>query len=570
MKIFKFESIYLLSQDERRARKIEFSPRRNLVVGRNHTGKSSLIKSLFTALGARPEGSLDRWDKNAVALVRFSVNGESYYALQQQSYRALFTEGGRCLLATAAASVWGAAFSDLIGFNLVLTGRNQEAVGADARAFFLPFYINQDGSWHASWSTFPGIQQYKAPVQPILEYFSGVKPPKYYETSALRDIAQAALRELQREHKLVVHVRERFGKTLPLSGPKTVPYIFEQDVARLTEEVTRLNRQQEELRNVQVRDQEVFDSLQLQVHMAQEALRTYDGDASFLRTEPHDTLTCPTCGAEHNKTFLDMLHYAEDARVLRELVIRLKADAGKVVKELVRNRGRLHELDRSYRDVSQALEVRRGDLKFDDVVKSMGAEVAFAAFEDELRGLKAQIDEKLSDIEIYEAKLEELTSRKRSKDIVGLFRSSYAQARIALNLPIVDTKKLRLTSRPDVSGSGGPRSILAYYAALWATSFGEHGSFSVPLVVDSPQQQGQDETNLPKMIEYVSRNLPERSQVILGIEAATSEKFDHVIELTKPYQLLQEGEYASVNAIVAPYLEQMYARLFSGNEGQAT
>lgn len=61
--------------------------------------------------------------------------------------------------------------------------------------------------------------------------------------------------------------------------------------------------------------------------LAQETLKTYESDASFLQSEPDETLVCPTCGAEHHKTFLDMLTYAEDARVLRELVVRLQNDA---------------------------------------------------------------------------------------------------------------------------------------------------------------------------------------------------------------------------------------------------
>lgn len=354
---------------------------------------------------------------------------------------------------------------------------------------------------------------------------------------------------------------------MPLAGPKTVPAIFEQDIARLTDEITQLNAQQEELRDVQVREQEVLDSIRLQVRMAQEPLKNYESDASFLRTEPHETLVCPTCGAEHHKTFMDMFIYAEDARVLRELVVKLQSDARKAEEAHSKTRERLRELDDRYYRVTQLLETRRGDLKFDDVVKSMGAEVAFEAFEVELQALKTNIDTRLSDIEGLDAILNELTSRKRSNQILKLYRESYAAARHALNLPATDTKNLRLTSRPDLSGSGGPRSILAYYSALWTAAFSEHGSFSIPLIINSPQQQGQDEINLPKMIEYVAKKLPEGSQVLLGIETSTTEHFDRVIELDKPYRLLQEEEYEDVNAIVEPFLKQMYAMLFS--EGPA-
>jgi hypothetical protein len=65
------------------------------------------------------------------------------------------------------------------------------------------------------------------------------------------------------------------------------------------------------------------------------------------------------------------------------------------------------------------------------------------------------------------------------------------------------------------------------------------------------------------MIEYVAKFLPENSQVIFGIEGSTEEKFDHIIELTSAYKLLQEDQYEQVNGIIQPFLDQMYARIFS-------
>ncbi|MGY3558450.1 hypothetical protein ACVWXP_001719 [Bradyrhizobium sp. USDA 4463] len=218
--------------------------------------------------------------------------------------------------------------------------------------------------------------------------------------------------------------------------------------------------------------------------------------------------------------------------------------------------------------MSQILETRRGELKLDDVVKGMGAEVAFEVFDQEMQGLKKQIDGCLSEIEKYDVKLKELSSAERAAEILALFRDSYAAARLAINLPPVETSGLRLTSRPDLSGSGGPRSILAYYSALWSTSFGPYGSFSVPLVIDSPQQQGQDEVNLPKMIEFISKHLPTEAQVLLGAESSTKESFDRVLELKEPYRLLRENEFDEVRGIVAPYLDQMYKSLANNSPAE--
>jgi hypothetical protein len=561
MKNFRFKSIWLLSESEQRGRTESFSPKKTLLVGMNHTGKSSLIKSLFIALGAYPAGELDRWSKDTTVLVEFSLDGVVYYVVQQQNHRALFSAKGRLEFASANATDWGQSFADLIGFNLVLTDKQMKSVKGDARTFFLPFYINQDGSWLSDWSTFVNLQQYHKAVESVLDYFTGVKPPEYYEINAQKFVFQKELAELRGEKKIIRNIKDRFGQTVPLDGPKTIPSVFDQDVARLTQEITEVNAEQEKLRDILVRERETVESLALQTKMAEQALEHYDRDAAFLRTEPHEVLTCPVCHAEHDKTFMDILRFSEDARVLRNLVIQLKADFHKAKWSLSKSVASLGELNDNYARISAILDTRRGDLKFEDVVKGMGAEAAFAAFEAELVELERKISGYVVEVDALEGHLEELTSNKRSREILSIFRGSYEAALVSLNMPVIDTKKLRLTNRPRISGSGGPRSILAYYSALWRTSLSDYGSFSVPVVIDSPQQQGQDATNLPIMIEYISKELPSDLQVILSIESPTEYPFDKIIELDESYHLLRSEDFNSVYAFVRPFLDSMYAEL---------
>lgn len=561
MKNFLFENIWILSHEDQRARAIQFHAHKNLVVGRNHTGKSSLIKTLFRTLGARPQGELAHWDDNTISVVEFLIDKKRFRAIHQQSHRALFNEFGDLLIAASNHDEWTEAFARAVGFNLVLTDKNSESVPADPRCFFLPFYINQDGSWQANWDTFAGLQQYRAPIKAILEYFSGIKPPEYYELDSKRAQSQRALEDLRKEQRFLEKVRERFGKSMSLSGPKIQPDNFEQEIARLTAEITKLNRQQEELRDNAVREQEVLFNIQLQIHLAADALATYESDSSYLRNEPRERLTCPTCGAEHTESFLEFLNYAEDARVLRELVARLRGDATKAAAQYRKTQAQLHALENNYQRVTDILSIRRGELKFGDVVNSMGAESAFSAFEAESAALKLDIDQRLSEIEILTSQLKELTNAKRSKEILKNFREAYASALISLNLPPIETSKLKLTSRPNLSGSGGPRSILAYYGALWQTCLGRYASFSIPLVIDSPNQQGQDDINLPRILKFIANDLPTGTQIIVGTEMETDHIFDNKILCDQPYKFLQDNELIEVRKVIDPLAKRMYDEL---------
>lgn len=554
---FLFENIWMLSHRDRRGRLISFHPRKNLIVGLNHTGKSSLIKTLFLTLGARPKGHLREWDENTVSLVEFAVDKKRFRVLHHRGFRALFDDEYRLINATAAHLEWSESFARATGFNLVVTDKNLNTVIADPRCFFIPFYIDQDGSWQSGWDTFPGMQQYSKPIGPILEYFSGIKPAAYYEVKATRDQENKQLDESRKEQRLLEKAKERFGKTLPLSGPKVDPENFDAEIEQLTTAVSQLNKRQEELRDTAVRQKELQDSLRLQIDLARSALKTYEDDSTFLR-EPHEPLVCPTCGAQHEEQFLEILTYAENARVLHALSSRLEDDLIKTSGQYKKTQAELIELENNYRRISSILDTRRGTLVFRQVVDSMGAERAFRAFVDEGTALSNDINARMGRIEELEESLKSFTDRKRSKNILGAFRGAYAAALMKLNSPQVESSKVKLTSRPSISGSGGPRSVLAYYGALWQTCYRGDASFAVPLVIDSPNQQGQDIVNMPRVLTYLTSDLPSRAQVIVGSETDTELAFDSKLVLTEPYKLLRESEFSSTQLLLDPLVERMH------------
>ncbi|VVP71097.1 hypothetical protein PS918_01127 [Pseudomonas fluorescens] len=179
----------------------------------------------------------------------------------------------------------------------------------------------------------------------------------------------------------------------------------------------------------------------------------------------------------------------------------------------------LSTLNENYQRISTLLRTSKGELKYQDVVGSMGAESAFAAFEAERKLLRESI-----------------------------------------------TSKMKLTSRPDLSGSGGPRSILAYYAALWRTCQDVTGTYDIPVVIDSPNQQAQDDINLPAVLQFIAKELPEDMQLIVGMETPRDFPFDREIRLDVKYSMLREDYWDEAERIIEPLLKKMYATMKSDVE----
>jgi len=556
---FRFKNIWLLSHREKKARHVEFHPSRNLLVGRNHTGKTTLIRSLFETLGATPQGKLEQWDENAASLLEFSVDSRSYFALHQDGRRALFDATFNLLISTSKFGDWSRRFCEITDFNLVFSDKKQaEVVPADPACFFAPFYVNQDGSWQAEWNTFSGMKRFNAPFKPILEYFTGICPPEYYSASAEKSQHSKVLEEHRQEYRLLERAIDRFSRSVPLSGPKVDADNFAAEIELLTKEVNGLNVRQEVLRSSAVREQELLNSLDHQIHLADIALAAHDSDAKYLLKDGAAPLICPTCHAEHEKPFLDLLEFAEDARVLRELAARLREDAAEVRKRTHKVFAELSSLNENYQRISRLLDSRKGELRFKDVVGSLGAESAFATFEAERKQIQAAIDAVVLKINALETRMKELRSLKRTKKILAEFREHYADGRIALQLHSVTTKTMQLGSRPSLSGSGGPRSILAYYAAIWRTVQSKEGTYDVPVVIDSPNQQAQDDFNLPAVLSFIAKDLPAGMQLIVGLETPIDLKFDLEMTLTERYSMLTEDEWELTDKLMEPLLKKMY------------
>jgi hypothetical protein len=306
-----------------------------------------------------------------------------------------------------------------------------------------------------------------------------------------------------------------------------------------------------------------MESVNRQIALTTDSLARFGDDFSFLSRPRKDDLSCPTCGAHHEESFLKVLSFAEDARALSEMLIRLQETRSRLLVQLEASSKQRSELSSSYQELELLLEQKRGEVKFLDVVQSIGSGKALSAFDDEEASLEIRRSSHLSRAHQFELEMKELASPKRRRRINAFFRNRYATARNFLHLNAKDAKSTSVSKRPKLSGSGGPRDVLAYYAALWWTSQEEEfGSpFAIPVIVDCPAQSGQDEFNMPAIMTFLSTALPPNTQLLVTHESDVSDAFDKRIHLDRPYSILYESEYESVAPAILPKLEAMQSEL---------
>lgn len=541
----------------------EFHPQTTLFWGKNGAGKSAILKSLFRAFDAEPHGKLPHWDYSAIVAVDFVVSGKAFTAVRRGDLRALFDER-KLLGAATTSSEWNAIFSAAVGFDLRLLDRAGVFRYAAPSNFFLPFFINQDGSFGSGWETFDSLKQFQRPAEQTLEYFARVRPPRYFELKAQEQAEKTKNSELNVEIATLQRTRTRLRRNLKATPVKLSAKEFHLEIKELSARAVELSKKQEELRKNIVEDQELVVSLSEQIRLSAAALKEHVADFKFAAetSAREHGFVCPTCNAIHDDSFHTFLGLAEDARELASLKTALERSLVTIQQRLERNRRRAVDLREQFAAIQEILNVKRGKFTFDDFIKSYSVHTADAQLAGEERKVEQELDEvarRLADIKID---LKALGEEHDSKSPLAKFREHFAKAAVELDVDCPEgIEKWPLAKRPVNSGSRYARGLIAYYLALWRTIATED-SFPVPIVIDSPNQGAQDREHLKSLLAALASAAPQGAQVILAHEE-NPESFSaqKIIPLHKDKRLLTSVGFKDVAPQLFSYVETARAAL---------
>ena len=133
----------------------------------------------------------------------------------------------------------------------------------------------------------------------------------------------------------------------------------------------------------------------------------------------------------------------------------------------------------------------------------------------------------------------------------------------ALNILDIETEYKRIDTKLDGLGQGSDitRAHLAYYFAIFDVIKKYGTSTFFPIIIDEPNQQGQDKENMPKILQFIKNNQPKESQIILGVENTREIDFDgEIITINnEPRQFLQKDEFPSVDLEITPLIDKLMA-----------
>jgi predicted nucleic acid-binding Zn-ribbon protein len=414
-----------------------------------------------------------------------------------------------------------------------------------------------------SWASFANLGQLPSWKQNVAEYHTGIKPNSYYKTSAEVERLKKQADEIFNQLRVLESARDKIKKELTTDTFSLDLGSFKREVAQLLLECDKLNKIEQEYKAklIDLRNQRRI--ILYQIKATEGAIRESRLDYKFAVDELNeDEVHCPTCDAVYQNSFAERFAIADDEGRARDMLTQLRGDENDISQDLQDLEDKYQTTRIELSRLTEILETKKQNIQLSDVIQSEGKREVERAFLEHIAQFQKSLDEILGRLQRGEEELKAL--KKELKDLKVQIVNFYLQD-MNMYLHKLDVHTLKESSyktiygRISETGSDQPRALLAYYFSILDTIKKFSPTTFCPIVIDSPNQQAQDRESLKKMISFIFEQLPQDSQLVLGVEdLAGIEPVGTVVELTTKLKVLERTQYEETRAALQPLLDSVY------------
>ncbi len=515
-----YKTLWLVSARDESARKQLFS-QKTLLLGPNGTGKSRVVKNLYWVFGCKTrKRDAGTWDPDTVAALEFTYRDNDYTVVRDGKRLGMFGADDQLLFSAENMSAWSRMLGAFFRFELRLK-RPQTATFSQAgpEYMFMPFYMDQDGSWGAGWETFEQLTQFSDWKGATFESFIGMRPNAYFQAKYLSTEIGERVTDRRKELEAQRSAFKRVQDVLPKNLPSLNLAAFRSELAELGRKATKLQQEQVRIRGQLLGLVNTREKVLSELNVALSAHNELKGDFAYLTDRAGEAIECPTCGTVHENSFHARILLSSDAESLSGLIMELRTQADDISGKEANIRGSLRAVERSVAELDKLQQERRAKLKLEDVLASQSKRTLDTAFQRVSGDLSSAVKKLETEKANADAEVKKFEDPERLADVRRYFSSQVSSLSNLVDVPldeqIGDPKP---GARAQSGGSSAPRSMLAVHLAMLATNAEWGDTPLFPFVVDTPQQSGQDDPNLTKMVEVLGRAAGVHHQVILAAE----------------------------------------------------
>ncbi|SNQ42700.1 hypothetical protein [Cellulophaga lytica] len=578
----KFKRLLILSNSTKSANQFEFSETLNLITAvDNSVGKSTLVKLLFWGIGCEPTLDTNWSTTDSKTIVEFSVDTNDYTVKRYKNQISLKIKDEDFVDYEKITGEYSQKVAEILEFKALLPNRSTGLMETPPPAFyFLPFYIDQKRSWSKAWDNFEKLEQYKNWRSTIVKYHVGLLTPKHFELESEKA-------EKKDTKNLVQSQIERIETTLDVVE-EYIPHITNattetKEFELLTEEI------KVDLKNLQEEQEKILSQLTSlngdRVYLEQQQIITekiiseLDKDYKFtIENIEEDEIECPLCGVVHENSIINRTSIMTDKSQAENQLQSILTELDKINKKidnanfkLDKARESILKINEKYviseelpvsKHIENTNSVKRDDIEikdfnFNQIIENIaGNAIKKSVLNDKIEKVNS-VDTLKKDIRQLGKEQKGLITLEDIEKINNSFSSIFSDYIELLDAEAVNISSIEspLDYNKVIKEGGaaeGSRAILAYYLSIF-TMVEEYGNeVKSALVIDTPNQQEQSDTNYEKIVNLLTNRTSKKTQILLcameNEHLVQFKKKAKIITLTKD-RLLLKSEYEKVKKV---------------------
>jgi len=560
MKRLLIKKLIVISDSEKSSRELDFEKGLNIIIGENKTGKSSLIKSMFYTFGCQTKLESD-WKKLISTYVVYFEHGTNEYCIMRQGsmYKIFQSQlrNERYILRFESDDFHEYSKYLMSIFDVSMDCLTKEAVQISATPplLFRFQYIDQDNGWNKIAEGFSNLAYIKNWKPYSNKYVVGYQGEDYYKTKQKIDLTSNIIEKLKVKmtnynelvETLKIALQSNKGD-IKNNFPWKNDYIKSKD---LLQELSKLEKEkiiiEEEISILKNEKYEKF----LEMEALKRHIKNIDKDHKFAITQ-EDIIKCPFCGAEHKNTIEERIEFIIDIQTGNELIKVCRKDIKIIDEKIIQLENKRMQTSNKSNHYKKELESIKESDSIITTYKEEGKSEIINKSIDESGKIQLEFDEKGNYKIELERELKKLNSPARRKLIKQDLLKIYQEVITQVNIPQTYIKLTDFIQVLDKTGSEMPRIVLAFQVALYLYNLERGESPFNWLVIDTPNQQGQDGKNLKNIDSILEFLLTEKGQAIIGTERKTGfeSKASKVIELTEYKRCLSKEGYLSHLSVI--------------------
>ncbi len=380
----------------------------------------------------------------------------------------------------------------------------------------------------------------------MAEYHTGIRPNQFYIAKGEAEKFQDELRPHAQRRDALHGILRDLEEKLEVAKFSIDIDAYREEVKELLVLCDQLKKDEDKIKEELVTLYNHKTLVESQIAITKSTLSEVHSDykyASEVITEDH--IECPTCGAEYENSFAQRFVIALDEERCSQLLLELTSELDGLDEAIASANAKYATIGKETVRARELLNTKQGEVELKDIIESAGRKQVQQILRRDISEVQAEVNRVEEEIADRRAVMQSLTSKERSKEITGDFRQHMDRFLTRLDVysvPAASYKKVY--SKVSATGSELPRALLAYFfSILWVMNENVPGSLC-PIVIDSPNQQDQDDINRQKIYGFIKDNQPMGSQLILALVDEGGIDFGgDVFEFTEKNSLLNREDF---------------------------